>query len=83
VVLKKINQWIVQNENEVTDMLNLPSIYSIISVEVWRKELAAGMSDYIDMSELGGPWAAWHSLNGSKSVWAESYTKTARPITEN
>jgi hypothetical protein len=64
-------------------MLNLPRSYSMISVKVSRKEFAAGMSDCVEMSELGGPLTAWRSLDGSKPVWAESYTKTARPIADN
>lgn len=83
MVLKNVNQWFVQNENEVTDILNLPRLYGMISLEVWRKELANGLSDRVNMSESGGPWAAWRSLNGSKPVRAASYIKTARPIAEN
>jgi hypothetical protein len=43
-------------------MLNLSRLYSIISVEVWRKELTSGLSDCVNMSESGGTWAARCSL---------------------
>jgi hypothetical protein len=66
VILKNINQWIVQNENEVTDLLNLMRVYSMISVEVWLKELMNGLLD----SELGRVRLSTRAYQGTPYVFA-------------